>query len=124
VSLAFSLTDVRRASDLTDYAGELEGLFNLRITDKNNGDAQSQQPATLPDLPFSFTIPCAETLDPLTGAICSTSTSADAITPGIVPEGLRSNWQLGQVQVLDGGADDDADTPDNSLFAVQGVFAP
>ena len=124
VSLAFSLTDVRRASDLTDYAGELEGIFNLRITDKNNGDAQSQQPATVPDLPFSFTVPCAETLDPLTGATCSASTSADAITPGSVPEGLRSNWQLGQVQVLDGGADDDADTPDNSLFAVQGVFAP
>ena len=41
-----------------------------------------------------------------------------------MPEGLRSNWQLDQVEVLDGGPDDDAGTPDNNRFAVQGVFAP
>ena len=40
-------------------------------------------------------------------------------------ESKRASWQLGQVQVFDGGPDDDADTvPGNTLFAVQGVFVP
>jgi peptidoglycan/xylan/chitin deacetylase (PgdA/CDA1 family) len=122
--LALSLADVRRTSDLSDYTGELQGRFGLRITDKNNGDAQSQQSATVQDTSFGFTVPCAATLDPTAGATCSTATSADAITPGIVPEALRSNWQLDQIQVLDGGPDEDADTDDNTVFAVQGVFVP
>jgi hypothetical protein len=45
--------------------------------------------------------------------------------PGVVSEGKRTIWGLDQVQVYDGGADGDADTPgDNTLFAVQGLFAP
>ena len=50
--------------------------------------------------------------------------TADAVTPGSVPEGKRSIWELGQVQVFDGGPDGVASTPGNSLFAVQGVFVP
>jgi hypothetical protein len=42
-----------------------------------------------------------------------------------VQEGKRTVWGLGQVQVFDGGADGDADTAgDNTLFAVQGLYAP
>jgi hypothetical protein len=42
-----------------------------------------------------------------------------------VREGLRSIWELGQVQVFDGGADGMASTTaDNTLFEVQGAFAP
>ena len=33
-------------------------------------------------------------------------------------------WELGQVQVADGGADGDAATEPNTIFAVQGVFVP
>ena len=43
---------------------------------------------------------------------------------GVVREGRRSIWEIGQVQVFDGGADGDADTADNTLFAVQGTFTP
>ena len=40
-------------------------------------------------------------------------------------EGKRAIWQLGQVQVFDGGPDGTAATPSgNTLFAVQGVFVP
>ena len=39
-------------------------------------------------------------------------------------QGKRAVWQLGQIQVLDGGPDGAAATADNSLFAVQGVFVP
>jgi hypothetical protein len=42
-----------------------------------------------------------------------------------VKEGNRSIWGLGQVEVYDGGADQDADTPaDNTPFMKQGVFVP
>jgi hypothetical protein len=45
--------------------------------------------------------------------------------PGQVKEEKRSNWQLGQVQVFDGGADGDGDTvSDNTLFMDEGVFVP
>ena len=33
-------------------------------------------------------------------------------------------WQLGQIQVLDGGADGVASTTPNSLFETQGVMVP
>jgi hypothetical protein len=39
-------------------------------------------------------------------------------------ESKRSNWQLGKLQIFDGGPDGDAETADNTLFAVQGLFVP
>jgi len=42
----------------------------------------------------------------------------------MVRDGDRQVVQLGQVRVDDGGPDGRASTADNSLFAVQGVFAP
>ena len=48
----------------------------------------------------------------------------DAVTPGSVVEGKRAIWQLGQVEVTDGGADGVASTEPNSPFARQGLFAP
>ena len=41
-----------------------------------------------------------------------------------MPEGKRSIWELGQVQVYDGGSDGVAATRRNTLFALQGVFVP
>ena len=60
------------------------------------------------------------------GATCSISTTAEALAPGIVTEGKRAIWQLGQVQVADGGEDGIAvpRRPDNTLFAKQGLFVP
>jgi hypothetical protein len=40
-------------------------------------------------------------------------------------EGNRTVWELGRVEVRDGGPDGDVDTPgDNTPFARQGVFIP
>ena len=44
--------------------------------------------------------------------------------PGVVAERARAIWELGQVEVRDGGPDGDADTPDNAVFARQGIFVP
>jgi hypothetical protein len=75
-------------------------------------------------VPFPVTVPCAATADPARGSTCALATTVDAVTPGAAQEGKRAVWELGQVQVLDGGPDGDVSTSDNSLFAVQGVFVP
>jgi WD40 repeat protein len=123
VKLDAVFTDVRTAPDLTAYLGELEVRVFLRMTDRHNGTSDSV-PATATDVPFRFAVPCSGELDTTIGSTCTVSTTADGVVPGIVPEGKRSVWELGQVQVYDGGADGVAATPDNTLFAVQGFFAP
>jgi hypothetical protein len=124
IALTASLTDVRNKSDLTDYTGELRVSVSTRITDRYNLPGGVAK-ATAADTPFSFNLPCQTTTDTAVGSTCSTSTSADAIMPGLVLENKRAVWELGQVQVYDGGADGDADTTgDNTLFMDQGLFAP
>jgi Tol biopolymer transport system component len=109
-----------------DYAGELQVLLPLRITDRQN-DAPyplGPWPATVTDLGFSLAVPCAGT-PTTTGASCTLATTTDTLVPGAIKEGARAIWGLGQVKVNDGGADGDADTTsDNQLFEVQGIFVP
>jgi Tol biopolymer transport system component len=128
VKINVSVKDVRMKSDLSDYAGELGVTSARRITDKLSTPAPdgTTQAATTQDTPFSITVPCAPTTaDTTVGSTCSISTTADAILPGQVTENARSNWELGQIQVYDGGSDSDADTTaDNTLFMDEGIFVP
>jgi predicted acyl esterase len=121
VKIEASLSDVREAAGLADYAGELSAETTLRITDKASGDGEA---ATVVDIPLPATMPCTPTPDAGKGANCSLSTTMDALVPGAVTEGNRAIWALGQVRVFDGGPDGVAATADNSLFAVQGIFIP
>jgi TolB protein len=121
--LELLVSDVRNKSDLSDYTGELQARFSLDITDKHNGPAENE-PATTSEFYFAFTAQCAPTLDESIGSTCAADTHADAITPGAVPENKRSNWNVGQIRVWDGGADGLAATTPNSLFLRQGVFVP
>jgi pimeloyl-ACP methyl ester carboxylesterase len=116
VEVTTHFSGVLKKSDMTAYTGELRTVLGLRITDRYNGGTLDQ-PATVSDTPLAFNISC-------TGGTCSSVTTANAVMGGIAREGKRSVWQLSQVQVFDGGADGDADTADNQLFAVQGLFAP
>jgi hypothetical protein len=118
----FSFTDVRLQGTLADYAGQLQATTSVRITDKLNGPAQDE-PAT-GDAELPVTVPCATTGSSTVGSTCSLATSFDAVTPGIVPEGKRSVWELGSVRVNDGGADGLVATTPNTLFATQGVLVP
>ena len=122
VKADLSLTDVRRAGTLVDYAGELQAQLAVRLTDGANGPSQSEA-ATVSDLSFTITVPCATTAG-AAGASCSVATTFDAVAPGSVQELDRSIWALDQVEVLDGGADGLASTNPNTRFAVQGVFVP
>jgi hypothetical protein len=123
VALSFDLTDVRNKGDLLDYTGELQASAVARITDRDNGPGPVA--GTVSDFVYSFTVPCSATTETSVGSTCATATTADALVPGTIKEGERSIWQLGQFEVLDGGADGQASTGgDNTLFARQGVFVP
>ena len=90
VRIKLGVQSVYRASDLADYTGELEARTTLRLTDKRDGIA-----STTIDIPLSFCVPCIATADPNAGGNCAIDTTADALRPGLVPEGQRSNWELG-----------------------------
>jgi hypothetical protein len=124
VRLAASATDVRLKAGLGDYTGELEANARLRLTDRASGTAVNE-PATVQDFIYRFTVPCQSTLSTTVGSTCAVATTADAIQPGTVTEGARTIWQLGQVTLLDGGPDGVAATAaGNTLFEAQGVFVP
>ena len=110
VVIATDVTDMRRAADLADYTGTLDTRIGLRLTDRSGAD-----PQTLTNTSLSVPVPCVATSDTTIGARCTTTTTADAVVPGVVPERARSIWALDQISVLDGTG-----TP----FAVQGVFVP
>ena len=123
VRIAAGVTDVRKQADLSDYAGELDIRLTLRITDRSSG-ASGSDPATSVDAPVGIAIPCSATTS-TSGSTCAIVTTLDSVLPGAVPEGRRSVWELGPVEVFDGGGDGLASSAgDNSLFAEQGVFVP
>ena len=93
------------------------------MVDKYNG-ATPVDPATLSPFSFSFTAPCTATADTTVGSSCTVQTTADSLVPGAVVEGVRAIWQLGQVEVLDGGSDGVASTTPNTTFLRQGLFIP
>jgi glucose/arabinose dehydrogenase len=123
VIYAFSLSDVRNSADLSDYTGELQGRVTVRITDRGSGTSATE-PATTTDVVLRATVQCAASAAAGVGATCDLSTTLDALTPGLVREGARSIWELGPVEVLDGGSDGVAATAGNEVFMRQGLFIP
>jgi hypothetical protein len=129
VQITGSVTDVRclagtvpctvaNTQDGQDYAGELRVDLVLRITDRDG-------PGTVEDIPFPAEMTCAATTSTSIGGTCALATSADALVPGSAPERQRSVWEVGQVQVSDGGPDGDVATPaGNATFLRQGVVSP
>jgi hypothetical protein len=139
VALSASVTDVRCKAIITacagsnfvsgpDYTGELRLQATVRATDKLNSPAPTpsgQGAGTVQDAVFGPSIPCSPTADTNIGSACSISTTVNALIPGLVVAGARSNWEFGQVQVDDGGPDGDGDTAgDNTPFLAQGIFVP
>jgi hypothetical protein len=111
------------------YAGKVLGIVGLRITDRLNGSGQAQS-GTATDYPFMWGTQC------VVGA-CAMTTSADAVLPDLVREQKRAIWQLGEIQVFDGGADGDLAAAaggscppacvangGEELFLRQGLFVP
>jgi hypothetical protein len=122
VRIRVSLTNVMKASDLSEYTGELRGTLTVRRTDRDTPSVN----ATTQDFPFSFTVPCSPTPgSTLDASTCELDTTIDALIPNTIKDSQRAIWALDKLRVYDGGPDGDADTEaDNSLFATQGVFVP
>jgi hypothetical protein len=115
-NLITSITDVRNASDLTDYTGNLEMRVPLRITDRSNTPYPGGPgPGTAQDFTFTWNVPCTATADPNVGATCALQTTADTLLPGSALEGRRAIWQTDQIEVRDGAG---------QTFLRQGVFVP
>jgi hypothetical protein len=120
VGLDVSITDVRGKATLGDYIAELWTTVAIRLTDRFQAP-----PETTSDFEFHWAIPCARTADTTVGGTCALNTTADAVVPGSVVERARTVWELGQVQVQDGGEDGvGSTTSDNTLFLKQGIFVP
>jgi hypothetical protein len=109
--------------ELPDYSGELQSTVVVRIIDHYNGSGLNEA-ATVVDIPFPTNAQCVANADVTVGASCSVATTFNAIVPGAIKDTQRSVWEMGQVQIFDGGSDGNASTADNTLFAVQGVFVP
>jgi hypothetical protein len=122
VKMNLDMSDVFTQA-LADYAGELRASVSVQLTDK----VSTPGPVDATAVPFTlgFSAPCTPTDDTTVGSVCGTATTANAVAPGLVVGGNRALWQLGQVEVYDGGSDSDGDTlADNTLFANEGIFAP
>lgn len=113
------------------YSGMMLFTTTVRMTDRFNGPFL--EPGTVTDTPLQVGIQC-------TSGMCNTTTSADAVIPGLVLEGKRSVWQLTDVQIFDGGSNGTlsaAPAPSSGvcppacvgndgegLFMRQGLFVP
>jgi len=112
-----------------DYTGEVQGTATIRITDENNtaGPGGSTH-ATVVDIPFPVNAACAENAaqvgSPLhhIGGTCTANTSANATVPNAVVPGKRGNVEIGQLKVVDGGADGLIASSPNTDFMKQGIF--
>jgi hypothetical protein len=129
-----SVTDVRCQSTGAgctgagaDYTGELELRLASRYTDHWNAVAPGggSDTATVQDFDLSFPLACAATADPAIGSHCTANADLAFFYPGIAKDTKRVVWEIGQVQVLDGGADGETSTDDGAeTFLRQGVFIP
>jgi hypothetical protein len=127
------LTDVRcrvpivscAGGALSDYTGEVEVTTDIRVTDRNNAPVPGggSEAATVVDSTLAFVAPCTVTAA-AAGATCPLSTSANALSPGLVRDGKRMLIAMSQTQVRDGGSDGLVATGPNEVFAVQGIFVP
>jgi hypothetical protein len=115
-------------ASVPDYAGELQGNGTIRITDHFNGavgGTGGTDPATVQDLPFPVTSPCANTADTTIGGTCAVSTSANGVVPGAVQDAKRAIVETQTINIFDGGADGIGLTDtDNTLFGTQGIWIP
>jgi hypothetical protein len=107
-------------------AGASQGDF-ARVTDKynklNSGTDFNQAATTVP-MSFPISLSCSTTTDTTIGSTCATQTTGNSLVPGTISVGNRAIWEIGQLQVLDQGANGTAGDSDDKVFEVQGLFAP
>jgi hypothetical protein len=121
---AASVCGSANAADGPDYSGQLQADATIRISDHYNGPGLTES-ATVQDIPFPVNFVCGATADTSVGGTCNVDTTGPVVCPECgVKEGVRTNVELAQMRVFDGGPDGQIATADNTVFAVQGLFIP
>jgi hypothetical protein len=134
ILISAQATDVRKASDGSDYTDSVLLNTTLRITDQTN-DPFGGAAGTVQDADFSLPMTCVATGDTNTGATCSLNTTGDTLLPGLVKEGKRTVISTYTFQLKDAGPDGSfgtnacpgtspCGTGDEAVFLRQGLFAP
>ena len=111
------------SSPSTDYTGELDGEWSIRITDKLSGRVphRGRHDDHFPD---RFPGPLHRYRGHHDRRHMRPCDDRGRAHGRHGPEGARSNWQIGEIDLNDGGPDGIASTQDNGRFAVQGIFVP
>jgi hypothetical protein len=130
VLITATASDVRLASDGSDYAGQLALSTGLRVTDRRNGPA-GDEPATAEDFQFSMPFNCVPT-GGTSGSTCTLATTADTVLPGFAAESKRTVISAFSLAVEDAGANGsfgsgcplDCGDGDEGVFLRQGLFTP
>ena len=84
VRIRFSLSNVMRTSDLSEYTGELRASTQVRLTDR---DALVQQ--TTQHFPLEFDVPCVPTEPTVDKSLCELTTTLETLIPGALVEFRR-----------------------------------
>ena len=116
LAITGTASDIRLASDGSDYVGKVLLAMTLRITDKANGSS-AMVPATVADIPFGVPIDCVATASTPIGSNCNISTTADTLMPGFAREGKRAVISTGGLALNDAG-------PDGSILPTSGTCPP
>jgi hypothetical protein len=128
VSISLNAGDIRDRGSGGDYLPNPSGpdvtlIELLRVSDFLNGPSL-QDPATVTDFDFSVPVACAGTPSPAVGSDCDIATSADAVTPGMIPEGKSMVLQAFRVRLNDSGANGTPGDADDRSFSQQGIYIP
>jgi hypothetical protein len=111
------------------YVGSVKAKILMKTTDHCNTPvfqttcpASPGTSATTQAVPFEIDMLCT---DPGTGvgSTCQASTTYNAVLAGSIQSGQKMNVET-TVTVDDGGADGNASTAPNTLYATEGVFVP
>jgi hypothetical protein len=134
VSYQISFVDIRSGSRTgPDYNPNPSGAdmtfdarFRLTDTASCTGagcSAPYERSATTVDAAFPIPLDCAPTVGD-GGSDCGTSTTANAVAPGMIQEGNRTSFQFFRGFVKDSGQDGIRGNADDKLVAQQGFFVP
>jgi len=117
-----SVCNSPNASGGPDYSGQLQANNMIRISDHYNGPGLNEA-ATVVDIANPVNLTCANTASTTTGGVCTIGAMAPC-PPACPNPNRRQVVEFGQIEVLDGGADGQLSSADNTVFMRQGIFIP
>jgi hypothetical protein len=131
LSVAVTMNDIRNRPSGTDYVGRVLARVPVQVTDRNNA-AEVPETGTVQSFTLDIPVDCTATASTSIGSNCNLTTTVNAQYPGAIVDGMRSIWQLGQIEIRDAGPNGtgyESCPPtcgdgDESTFMRQGVFVP